>query len=247
LRRQKRRALQRAKKAGDKKERRRRRITTRVKTLEEGQYRLYDILKEIQEWWEAVSIVKEIGQNASVDESEDDLKEVKHEDGDEIEREVISHRLRAERLDCNVLEHDDVDIKETLAAADECECEAEAFGMCASWEASAPYMDKAEGRVESVESEREGSEKFEVEVDVAVEHEAMSGMVRVAVANMKTELDSLRRRVQGVEVCTHTSMTKFDRRLQEIEVLQSASWTRTLNSLFLNPVLSSDGADAAMV
>ena len=90
-RRQKRRALQRAKKAGGKKERRRRRITTCVKTLEEGHYRLFDILKEIQEWWEAVSIVTVIGQNASVDESEEELEEMKHEDGGEIESEEVSH------------------------------------------------------------------------------------------------------------------------------------------------------------
>ena len=35
------------------------------------------------------------------------------------------------------------------------------------------------------------------EVDVAVEHEAMSGMVRVAIAHMKAELDSLLRRVNS--------------------------------------------------
>ena len=57
---------------------------------------------------------------------------------------------------------------------------------------------------------------------------------------MKAELDSLLRRVQGVEVCTHTSMTKFDRRLQEIEVLNSVTWTSTLNSIFLKPIQSSD-------
>ena len=42
--------MQRAKKAGGKKERRNRRVTTRVKTLEEGQYKLFNILREIQEW-----------------------------------------------------------------------------------------------------------------------------------------------------------------------------------------------------
>ena len=56
-RRQKRRALQRAKKAGGKKERRNRRVATRVRTLEEGQHQLFNILKEIQEWWEAQAIV----------------------------------------------------------------------------------------------------------------------------------------------------------------------------------------------
>jgi hypothetical protein len=243
--------LQRAKKTGGKKERRRRRITTRVKTLEEGQYRIFDILKEIQEWWEAVSIVTVVGQNASVDESEEELEEMKHEDGGEIEREEISHRLRAERLDNDVLEHDDVDIAEALAAADECACvETAAFGICASWEESAPYMSKAEGGVKSGESEEEGSENIEVVVDAAVEHEAMLGMVRITTAdmkaNMKAELDSLLRRVQGVEVCIHTSMTRFDRRLQEIEVLNSVTWTSTLNSIFLKPIQSSD-AGAAMV
>ena len=72
-RRQKRRALQRAKKAGGKKERRNRRVTARVKTLEEGQYRLFNILKEVQEWWEAQAIVAVIGQNASVDSEEESL------------------------------------------------------------------------------------------------------------------------------------------------------------------------------
>ena len=62
-----------------------------MKTLEEGQCRLFDILKEIQEWWEALSIVTVIGQNASVDGAEDNLKETKHEDGGEIEGEEISH------------------------------------------------------------------------------------------------------------------------------------------------------------
>ena len=243
--------MQRAKKTGGKKERSRKRITTRVKTLEEGQYRLFDILKEIQEWWEAVSIVTVVGQNASVDESEEELEEMKHEDGGEIEREEISHRLRAERLDNDVLEHDDVDIAEALAAADECACvETAAFGICASWEESAPYMSKAEGGVKSGESEEEGSENIEVVVDAAVEHEAMLGMVRITTAdmkaNMKAELDSLLRRVQGVEVCIHTSMTRFDRRLQEIEVLNSVTWTSTLNSIFLKPIQSSD-AGAAMV
>ena len=42
--------MQRAKKAGGKKERRNRRVTARVKTLEEGQYKLFNILREIQEF-----------------------------------------------------------------------------------------------------------------------------------------------------------------------------------------------------
>ena len=43
-----------------------------------------------------------------------------------------------------MLEHDNVNIEEALAAADECECvETEAFGICVSWEESAPYMGKA--------------------------------------------------------------------------------------------------------
>ena len=111
-------------------------------------------------------------------------------------------------------------------------------------------MSKAEGGVKSGESEEEGSENIEVVVDAAVEHEAMLGMVRITTAdmkaNMKAELDSLLRRVQGVEVCIHTSMTRFDRRLQEIEVLNSVTWTSTLNSIFLKPIQSSD-AGAAMV
>ena len=218
-----------------------------MKTLEEGQYRLFDILGEIQEWWEAVSIVTVIGQKTNVDESADDYEETTHEDGGEIESENTSHRLRAERLDCDVLEHDDVDIEEVLAAADEGECmEAEAFGMCARWEESMPYMDKAEGGVESVKPEWEWSENFEVVVDAAVEHEAMSGIVRVAVTSVKAELDSLLRRVQTIEVSTHTSMTRFDPKLQEIEVLHSASWTSTLNSIFLKPIQHSDDAGAAM-
>ena len=48
-------------------------MTTRVKTLEEGQYKLFNILKEIQEWWEAQAIVAVIGQNASVDSEEEDI------------------------------------------------------------------------------------------------------------------------------------------------------------------------------
>ena len=180
-RRQKRRALQRAKKTGGKKERRRRRITTRVKTLEEGQYRLFDILKEIQEWWEAVSIVTVVGQNASVDESEEELEEMKHEDGGEIEREEISHRLRAERLDMMCWSTTTSTSRRHLQQLTNVQCvETAAFGICASWEESAPYMSKAEGGVKSGESEEEGSENIEVVVDAAVEHEAMSGMVRIA-------------------------------------------------------------------
>ena len=59
-------------------------------------------------------------------------------------------------------------------------------------------------------------------VDAVMEHEAISGMVEVAIIKMKVELDSLLRRVQGVEVCNHASMTKFDRRLQEVEAMHSA-------------------------
>ena len=47
-------------------------MTARVKTLEEGQYKLFNILKEIQEWWEAQAIVAVIGQNASMDSEEED-------------------------------------------------------------------------------------------------------------------------------------------------------------------------------
>ena len=50
-------------------------------------------------------------------------------------------------------------------------------------------------------------------VDVVMEHEAISGMMEVAIIKMKMELDSVLRRVQGMEVCTgiHASVTKFDR------------------------------------
>ena len=54
--------------------------------------------------------------------------------------------------------------------------QAEAFEVCARWELS-PCMDKAEGGMESVESEWEGSENFAAVVDAAVENEAMLGMV----------------------------------------------------------------------
>ena len=40
--------------------------------MEEGQYKLFNILKEIQEWWEAQAIVAVIGQNASMDSEEED-------------------------------------------------------------------------------------------------------------------------------------------------------------------------------
>ena len=99
--------------------------------------------------------------------------------------------------------------------------ETEAFGTCASWEEPAPYVNQAEGGTERVKSEWEGSEDFVVVVDAAMEREAMSGMVGVAIIKMKAELDSLLRRVQGMEVCSHASMTTFDLRLQEIEAVHS--------------------------
>ena len=241
-RRQGRRALQRAKKTEGKKERRNRRMATRVRTLEDGQYRLFNILKEIQEWWEAQAIVAVIGQETNVDSEEVDLEAMQHEDGVKVEREEVSQRLRAERLVFSEVEHGDIEVEEVLAAADDCEYnEIEVYATSERWEEAVPIANKTEGGMEW-----EGAEDFEVMVDAAVGHEAMSGMVRVMVADMKTELESLLRRVQGVEVNTYTSMSKFDRRLQEIEVLHSASWTRTLNSMFLKPVISNDSADTVV-
>ena len=60
--RQKRHTLQRAKKVGGKKEQRNQQVTTQVKMLEEGHYQLFNILKEIQEWWEVQAIMAVIGQ-----------------------------------------------------------------------------------------------------------------------------------------------------------------------------------------
>ena len=67
--------------------------------------------------------------------------------------------------------------------------------------------------MEIVESEWEGSEDFAVVVDAVMEHEAISGMVEVAIIKMKMELESVLRRVQGMEVCIHVSVTNFDQRL----------------------------------
>ena len=217
-------------------------MATRVRTLEDGQYRLFNILKEIQEWWEAQAIVAVIGQETNVDSEEVDLEAMQHEDGVKVEREEVSQRLRAERLVFSEVEHGDIEVEEVLAAADDCEYnEIEVYATSERWEEAVPIANKTEGGMEW-----EGAEDFEVMVDAAVGHEAMSGMVRVVVADMKTELESLLRRVQGVEVNTYTSMSKFDRRLQEIEVLHSASWTRTLNSMFLKPVISNDSADTVV-
>ena len=82
--------MQRAKKTGGKKERRNRRVTARVKTLEEGQYKLFNILEEIQEWWGAQAIVAVIGQNASVDSEEDDIEEMEHKDSAKIVGDEVS-------------------------------------------------------------------------------------------------------------------------------------------------------------
>jgi hypothetical protein len=128
----------------------------------------------------------------------------------------------------------DVEVDEALAAADDCECEEiEAYATSGHSEESVPYAGRAEGGVEIVESEWEGSEDFAVVVDAVMEHEAISGMVEVAIIKMKMESDSLLRRVQGMEVCNHVSMMKFDRRLQEVEAMHSAK-------------KSSDGAGTAM-
>ena len=225
-RRQKRRALQRAKKAGGKKERRSRRVTTRVKTLEEGQYKLFNILKEIQEWWEAQAIVAVIGQNASVDSEEEDIEEMEHEDGAKIVGEEVSQRFRAERLVFSAMEHGDVEVDEALAAADDCECEEiEAYATSEHGEEPAPYANRAEGGV-VIESEWEESEDFTMLVDAVMEYEAMSGMVGTAMSAMsqvKTEHNSLIRRMQGVEAIIHTSMSKFNLRLQELEAVQKKS------------------------
>ena len=75
--------------------------------------------------------------------------------------------------------------------------------------------------MESVDLEWDWSEDFAVVVDAAVEHEAVFGMVGVAIIEMKAELSSLLRRVQGVDACNHASMTKVDRRLQELEAVHS--------------------------
>ena len=90
------------------------------------------------------------------------------------------------------MEHVDVEVDETLAAADNCECEEiEAYATSEHWEELVPYAGRAEGGVEIVESEWEGSEDFAVVVDAVMEHEAISGMVAVAIIKMKVELDSL--------------------------------------------------------
>ena len=83
-------------------------MTTRVRTLEDGQYQLFNILKEIQEWWEAQAIVAVIGQNASVDSEEEDIEEMEHEDGAKIVGEEVSQRVRAERLVSGEIEHGDI-------------------------------------------------------------------------------------------------------------------------------------------
>ena len=56
----------------------------------------------------------------------------------------------------------------------------------------------------------------------------MSGMVGVVVIQVRAELDSLLRRVQGMEVCNHASMTTFDPRLQKIEAVHSAKKAATV-------------------
>ena len=79
--------------------------------MEEGQYKLFNILKEIQEWWEAQAIVAVIGQNASVDSEEEDIEEMEHEDGAKIVGEEVSQRFRAERLVFSATEHGDVEVE----------------------------------------------------------------------------------------------------------------------------------------
>ena len=138
-------------------------------------------------------------QIALADSTEVDLEAMQHEDGVKVEREEVSQRLRAERLVFSEVEHGDIEVEEVLAAADDCEYnEIEVYATSERCEEPAPIANKAEGGMEW-----EGAEDFEVMVDAAVGHEAMSGMVRVVVADMKTELESLLRRVQGVEVNTY--------------------------------------------
>ena len=164
-----------------------------------------------------------IGQNASVDSEGEGIEEMEHEDGTKIVGGEVSQRFRAERLVSSVVEHGDVEVEGALVAADESECEEiEAYAASERWEEPAPYAGRAEGGVEIVGSEWEGLENFAVGVDAAMEHEAISGMVGVAIIKMKVELDPLLRRVQGMEVCNHASMTKFNRRMQEVEAVHSA-------------------------
>ena len=94
-----------------------------MKTLEEGQYKLFSILRDIQEWWEAQAIVAVIGQNASVDSEEEDIGEMEHEDGAGIVGAEVFQRWRADRLVFSVMEHGNVEVDEALAAAYDCECE----------------------------------------------------------------------------------------------------------------------------
>ena len=121
------------------------------------------------------------------------------------------------------MEHNDVDVEEALAAADGSECMGtEAFMASECWEELVLYVNKAEGRVESIDSEWEWSEDFAVVVDAAVELEAVSGMVGVAITELRAELGSMLQQVQGMEVCNHASMMKVDQRLQELKVVHSA-------------------------
>jgi len=202
--------------------------------LEEGQYKLFNILKEIQEWWEAQAIVAVIGQNASVDSEEEDIEEMEHEDGAKIVGEEVSQRFRAERLVFSATEHGDVEVDEALAAADDCECEEiEAYATSEHGEEPAPYANRAEGGV-VIESEWEESEDFTMLVDAVMEYEAMSGMVGTAMSAMsqvKTEHNSLIRRMQGVEAIIHASMSKFNLRLQELEAVQKRATTATVQTL----------------
>ena len=116
--------------------------------LEEGQYKLSNIPRETQEWWEAQAIVAVIGQNASVDSEEGDIEEMEHEDGAEIVGGEGSQRLRAGRLVCSVAEHGDIEVEEALAAADGSECEEiEAYAASGRWEEPAPYAGRVEGGV----------------------------------------------------------------------------------------------------
>ena len=88
-----------------------------MQTLEEGQYKLFNMSPGRSRNggrrslpWPAV-----IGQNASVDTEEEDVKEMEHEEGARTVGEEVSQRLRAaERLVYSVMEHDSVNVEEAL-------------------------------------------------------------------------------------------------------------------------------------
>ena len=60
-------------------------MATQVRMLEDRQYQLFNILKEIQEWWGAQAIMAVIGQETNVDSEEVDLEAMQHKDGVKVE------------------------------------------------------------------------------------------------------------------------------------------------------------------